>query len=67
MKLRLQPIRLAALDGDGLLVSSDLGLVYVYLSCTGNRPASGFLKLVSASSIVISARRSPTSMPHRGG
>jgi hypothetical protein len=29
VKLRLQPIRVAALDGDGLLVSSDLGLVAV--------------------------------------
>ena len=29
MKLRLQPTRVAAIDGDGLLVFSDLGLVAV--------------------------------------
>ena len=44
MKLRLQPIRLAALDGDGLLVSSDLGLVVRLSELHGQQAGEWFLK-----------------------
>jgi hypothetical protein len=49
VKLRLQPIRVAAVDGDGLLVSSDLGLVAVLvrLSELHGQQAGEFFRMTS--------------------